>query len=551
MNAILKNALGICKKVTDPCIDFIDKKLEKYDPVWQAEHGTGGLRSRYPDDGSGIPRYREWRGVRDTFQDYVAWLRNVGYMGAMAARSPVHVVKGIWEYRWMGSFLGSFQFVDRIFEGYRGRELDIANIHGNAIVRILTLRIGLILANDRRLGGGPMSDYIIGLDETVPPLFTAGFPTLNAEPMQTMPEFVVCDVDQNLDPYYIDVAESYGLAPDVCSRCSAETGVALDDAFPVFGKLVLSTNQPCNASEATSMFQRRRFHQWGIEDYPFVFAMQHNEQNGHDYTREELKQAIAKIEEVYNVKYDWNALFKAAANMNHQNEIELEKWDIFATPYSPLSGISESLYKLVEWALVNGHDAYFNEVDDKVIKIMRQAVDDKYLPYKGKTRHRAFLWGPSAMYYTDFPTWTQNCWGLTIVLNMDSTMGHNHIDTEDPEKALTDLALFSEKGVMRHHAVGGWDNVDAVWAWAKRLNCDMVICNDNVACKGMNGVHGMLEERARELGFHFMFLPHDLEDSRTISRQEMRSSVNKFMSVVMGEEPLDPTLVEFDDSKAW
>ena len=215
MNAILKNALGICKKVTDPCIDFIDKKLEKFDPVWQAEHGTGGLRSRYPDDGSGIPRYREWRGVRDTFQDYVAWLRNVGYMGAMAAKSPVHVVKGIWEYRWMGSFLGSFQFVDRIFEGYRGRELDIANIHGNAIVRILTLRIGLILANDRRLGGGPMSDFIIGLDETVPPLFTAGFPTLNAEPMQTMPEFVVCDVDQNLDPYYIAVAESYGLAPDV------------------------------------------------------------------------------------------------------------------------------------------------------------------------------------------------------------------------------------------------------------------------------------------------------------------------------------------------
>lgn len=532
-------------------ISFIDKKLQRFDPVWLAENGLGGQRTRYRDDGSGIARYREWRGVEDTFQDYVAWLKNVGYMGAMVARDPVKVMKGIWEYRWMGSFLGSFAFVDRIYEGYRGRELDIANIHGNAIVRILTLRIGLILHNDKRLGGGEMTDKMIGLDETIPPLFTAGFPTLNAEPMQTMPEFVVCDVDQHLDPYYIDVAESYGLAPDVCSRCSAETGVAIDDAFPVFGKLVLSTNQPCNASEATSMFQRRRFRQKGIEDYPFVFAMQHNTKNGNDYSREELRQAIEKIEEVYNVKYDWNALFEKAKNMNHQNQIELEKWEIFATPFSPLSGINESLYKLVEWALVNGHDEYFNEIDDKVIGIMRQAVRDQYQPYKGKTRHRAFLWGPSAMYYTDFPTWAQNCWGIDIVLNMDSTMGHNMINTEDPEQALTDLAKFSEKGVMRHHAVGGWDNVNAVWEWANRLNCDMVICNDNVACKGMNGVHALLEEQAAVLGFDFLFLPHDLEDCRTIPRKEIRKAVNDYMMIVKGEEPLDATLVDFDDAEAW
>ncbi|MEE1299939.1 MAG: hypothetical protein UHI93_05280, partial [Acutalibacteraceae bacterium] len=182
-------------------ISFIDKKLQRFDPVWLAENGLGGQRTRYRDDGSGIARYREWRGVEDTFQDYVAWLKNVGYMGAMVAKDPVKVMKGIWEYRWMGSFLGSFAFVDRIYEGYRGRELDIANIHGNAIVRILTLRIGLILHNDKRLGGGEMTDRMIGLDETIPPLFTAGFPTLNAEPMQTMPEFVVCDVDQHLDPY--------------------------------------------------------------------------------------------------------------------------------------------------------------------------------------------------------------------------------------------------------------------------------------------------------------------------------------------------------------
>ena len=182
---------------------------------------------------------------------------------------------------------------------------------------------------------------------------------------------------------------------------------------------------------------------------------------------------------------------------------------------------------------------------------MRKAYEEKKEPFGGKTRHRAFLWGPSAVYYTDFPTWIQNCWGINIVLNMDSTMGHNMISTTDPEQAIQDLALFSEKGVMRHHAVGGWDNVNAIWEWAKNFNCDMVLMNDNIACKGMLGVHALMEEQARDLGFHFIFIEHDLEDCRTVSRQDMRNCINGYMSVVLGEEPLDPTLVEFDDSAAY
>lgn len=60
-------------------ISFIDQKLQRFDPIWLAENGKGGQRTRYRDDGSGIARYREWRGVEDTFQDYTAWLKNIGY----------------------------------------------------------------------------------------------------------------------------------------------------------------------------------------------------------------------------------------------------------------------------------------------------------------------------------------------------------------------------------------------------------------------------------------------------------------------------------------
>jgi hypothetical protein len=550
MNEILKKPLQILGKPLDLAIGAIDKKFEKYDPIWRAEHGVGGERDRYYDK-TGIAKYREWRGVKDTLRDYRAWLINVSNMVKMFAGTPIHAVKGIWEYRWMGSFLGAFCFVDRLFEGYRGYNLQIACLNGNVIVKVLCDKIGTILKNDRRLGGGPMSDNLIGMDETLPALFTAGFPTLIAEPLQTLPEFVICDVDQHIEPYYIDVAESYGLSADVCSRCSAETGVTIDDAFPIFGKVAIATNEPCNASESTSMFQRRRFQRMGLKDYQCVLAMQHNLPNGHVFSEGELRNCIKFIEEEYGVKYDWDAQFKVIKEMNEQIDIEHQKWEIFKTPYSALSGISETLYRLVAFALANGMYPYVTKNDRKVLKIMEKAYKEKVLPYGGKTRHRAFLWAPSAVYYTDYPTWIQNCWGVCIVLNMDSTMGNVKMNDHDPEKAMFDMACYTEKGVMRHHAVGGFDNINAVWDWAKAFNCDMVISNDNIACKGMNGVHAMLEEQARELGFYFFFLPHDLEDCRTISRQDMRNATNNYMNVVLGEEPLDPTLVEFDDSEAW
>lgn len=318
------------KNLADAAVAAVDKKLQRFDPKWQARNGAGGLRSRYQDK-TGIARYREWRGVKDTFADYGAWLNNLMSMAAMVAKAPVPVLKGFWEYRWMGSYLGTFAFIDRLFEGYRGTELRIAHRNMHCIVASLTNKIALVLANDRRLGGGPLTDDIVPMDEVLPPLFMTGFPTLIPIPIQTLPEFIICDIDQHLEPHYIDVAESFGLAADVCSRCSAETGVAIDDDFPMVGKAVLTTNMPCNASEATSMFQRRRF---GMPDFPVTLAMIHNEPGAHPYSTQMLKDAIAFIEKEYGVRYDWQALFARAEHMNEQNRIELEKWEIFKTPYS-------------------------------------------------------------------------------------------------------------------------------------------------------------------------------------------------------------------------
>ena len=534
----------VLKQWTNAVIGVIDKKLERFDPKWQAANGKGGLRSRY-EDKTGIARHREWRGVKDTFVDYTAWLNNLLAMGKMVASAPVPILKGFWEYRWMGSYLGTFAFIDRLFEGYREDELKIAHMNMHCIVSSLTKKIALVLANDKRLGGGRDSDNIVPMDEVMPPLFMTGFPGLIPIPIQTLPEFIICDIDQHLEPYYIDVAESFGLAADVCSRCSAETGVAIDDDFPIVGRAVLTTNMPCNASEATSMFQRRRF---GLPDFPVTMAMIHNEPAAHPYSAQVLRDCIDFVEKEYGVEYDWNALFKRAKHMNEQNRLELEKWDYFKTPYCPLTGISETLYRLYAWASANGQEDYFTKNDRKVIKILRKCYKNKYVPYGGTTRHRAFLWGPSAVYYTDFPTWTQNCWGINILVEMESLNFTKPLETEDKEEALRDLARLYERMVMRRHTNGGYQNVvDELWRQCEAWNTNIIIMYQNVACKNMATVQGILDEQGRERGYHMIWIEHDLMDPRTVSRKTMRDKVNEYMRTVMRAEPIDPSLCDFDD----
>ena len=59
------------------------------------------------------------------------------------------------------------------------------------------------------------------------------------------------------------------------------------------------------------------------------------------------------------------------------------------------------------------------------------------------------------------------------------------------------------------------------------------------------------QEEARKRGIHLIWVKQDLVDPRTFSRRDMRDQVNKYMETVMNETPIDPTLVDFDDSECW
>ena len=160
---------------------------------------------------TGIRKTREWRGLRDTAYDFAWWLTTWKDMAAFVLRSPVQVVKGLWKYRWMSTYLTVPAFIDRQLEGNRGVQLRSGHILYDVIVKHTIDIIATMFNADQSIGGSkPLSERIVCLDELVPTELMSGFPNLIGLPVQTIPIFLSSMINQQLPPVYLDTIENYG-----------------------------------------------------------------------------------------------------------------------------------------------------------------------------------------------------------------------------------------------------------------------------------------------------------------------------------------------------
>ncbi len=163
-------------------------------------------------------------------------------------------------------------------------------------------------------------------------------------------------------------------------------------------------------------------------------------------------------------------------------------------------------------------------------------------------KYRDLVWYCPAHYCANFSNWLANCWGVDVLVEMESLNYTKHLETEDKEEALRDLARLYERMVMRRHTNGGYQNVvDECWRQCEAWDAKLIIMYQNVACKNMATVQGLLDEQGRARGYDLIWVEHDLMDPRTVSRRTMRDKVNAYMTTVMRAEPVDPSLVEFED----
>jgi len=542
------------KTVVDKVKTTDYKKLAK--DFWYGKpHGERRLGDLYCDK-TGLYKHREWRGVKDTFYYFhKVWMYNYAMLvyDVMRYGGIWTFAKGCWRYRWMGqTYLPVLHWFDRGMEGLRGEALRACPQHYRAMTNATIFQFMQMFRNDLNANKGSKKvqarhDKTIAHDETVwGGIFYPFSKEVENVPLQMIPYFVTCHVNNHTVLNYIDAVQSLGLPGDPCPMCQAEAGLFVLDDVPDYYKAVITSNEACDGSVATSIIQ-----DWLIDKPLFAMPqpMQFDDPLVHKHCMKEIEEAWKFIEEQTGVPFDYQQLCKKLESQNELQRFEWEKWDVAAnTNYYPINGVSQALYRIYQSQY--GDLPIWHETDKKVRKIMEKCVEQRINNFP-LTRHRVIAWSCAPLYYSNWCTWAYNCWGLNTVMNMDSLMFDMTLRTDSYEHTLEDMATYHEWAPMRRMAVGGMHHIFELWENMERFHCDMVMMYDQLLCKGMQGVHGLFEDEFRARNIHAIWMPHALPDKRNVSRAEIRSIINDYMTTVMQEEPLDPSLLEFDDSMSW
>ena len=497
-----------------------------------------------------IMNRREWRGFVDTAYDFAWWLGTWGKMSGLIMRDPIRMVRAFWRYRWLSGYLCTPAMVDRWTSGDRGIPLRADHHAINAMVSDSIDTIWKLIRADRRFGETKWTERTIGFDYTLPKHIMFGFPGYEAINIQQHPAFMIPIMNKHYGCYYIDQAVSTGIPQDMCTLPLVEVGVAVEDEYPDIGNCYLATNNPCDANMMDNAAMYRRLSGDGKKAvHAFVTPLMYDDPTTKELGIHEIYSAIEFLEEQFGQKFDWDAFADGIRRFNELNIHETNKWDVYAKCDNiALNSMAQAFWRIYMYQ--QGANKHFEREAKVIWKYFEKCLKKDIKPFK--YRHRALAWSCGSTYYDNATCWLYQCWGILTVINMDSLTGHNIVDTEDRDEMMSDIADLYARSPMRTHTVGGNRHILMMFETAAKFNCDMIVMYDDIGCKGMAGCQGLLEEEFRKHPeFHIMWMPHALMDCRTVPTAEARKVVNDYMTTVLHEEPVDPSLVDFDDSEGW
>ncbi len=515
----------------------------KLDAVLYGEKRLGRLYAK----GAMATVRREWRGIKDTAYDFYEWARMWGMLLMTFSKDLIPALNSALHYRWMISYFCCHGFMDKNIMGLRGRALKMSHLLIYDIFRYVAENLVLLSKADRKNGNSDeLNKMLVTFDEMTMGQIMAGFPDLVGIPHQLLPVFLVSEIDQLTCVPYIDAVESFGLPSDTCPVPSSECGALVIDALPDMGCGFISSSMPCDGSTMASSYFARRFPDTPV--FHLCFPVRYEDESVLQSAAEDIKACIKFIEDKTGAKWNWDAYFTAMKRFNQETAYELEKWEINKTKYPQLLGPCYELFRKWNYEMDGGIDPRVISTCEKVSKLIREAYENRDEAWPGKMKYRAIVWSCPAHYYANFSNWAANCWGIDVLVEMESLNFTKPLETEDKEEALRDLARLYERMVMRRHTNGGYHNVvTELWRQCEAWDAKLIIMYQNVACKNMATVQGLLDDQGRERGYDLIWIEHDLMDPRTVSRRTMRDKVNEYMRTVMGAEPIDPSLVEFED----
>ena len=158
------------------------------------------------------------------------------------------------------------------------------------------------------------------------------------------------------------------------------------------------------------------------------------------------------------------------------------------------------------------------------------------------------MWNPAPSGWGQWYHWLEQCWGISIIMDLETIGEMRHIDTSSHDAMLEGIAKRQLMQTMAKHTKGPASNylsdlVVAIDGWRP----DFVFCPMPIGCKNVMSMEAAVKDICKEKNLPLCTMRMELQDNRFISRQQMRDQVNKFMIDIMRAEPSNPDLLELDD----
>lgn len=188
----------------------------------------------------------------------------------------------------------------------------MAHIEQDLVVQDVAKLLDNIFRADRRIGNDTeFNKKIVLVDENEMTAVMMGFPSLKGLSRETVSTYIPVLLNQRAACHYIDVAQEFGLAGDVCPMPETEAGVSIDDDAPILGACAVQCNTTCDGSLlGNGIISRRLEQENGIPCFQLAAPLRHREDDVQDYAAQEIRNAIAFIEKHTGEKWDWNYYFE-------------------------------------------------------------------------------------------------------------------------------------------------------------------------------------------------------------------------------------------------
>ncbi|MFR5421413.1 MAG: 2-hydroxyacyl-CoA dehydratase family protein [Oscillospiraceae bacterium] len=471
------------------------------------------------------------------------WLGPIG-------RDPVRMIRAFWKYRWLSAYLATPMMVDKWIEGDRGTYLLRATLTAidcmvSDSITTLWREIAPTAARREQVPSArsPLTTRCRSTSSTASRLLRHQHPAARG----------VHGADSEQEPRLILRRPGRQLRhPGRHARCRSWRPASPSRASTRHRQLLAHDQQPLRREhdgQRRHVPRARERRQEGRA--PVHDPLMYDDPTCKELGVHEVYDAIHFLEEQFHQPFNWDTFIQHIENTNQFNREETERWDVYAkTNNGALNPVCQGLFRIYFYQ--QGGNEYFLKASRKITRIFDKCVRRNIDTFP-HTRHRAIAWSCGSTYYAHGVQWLYNCWGILCLINMDSLTGHNIVDTEDRDVMMSDVADWHARTPMRTHTVGGNRHIMQMWETAEKFNCDMIIMYDDIGCKGMAGAQGLIEEEIRKHDerFHTVWMPHSLMDHRIVSPAEARRTVNEYMINVMHEEPVDPSLLDFDDSMGW